>query len=154
MWITVKYQCISHQLIWCYNAVDGRSLQYFCIQLNVNLQISTLVHGFSVKFLLTLCIHLHRSVDELTTFDILRWVNNVFHILLKICHIIVWFGPIWLEKSTPSFRIYDMIHKYAEMSFWSCVYNSKNVCCQSHYTNMATSGCDVYLLLYFMPVRT
>ena len=43
-----------------------------------------------------------------------------------------------------------MIQKYAEMSFWSCIYNSKNVCCQSHYTNMATSGCDVYLLLYFM----
>ena len=31
----------------------------------------------------------YRSVDELTTFDILRWVNNVFHILLKIYHIII-----------------------------------------------------------------
>ena len=34
-----------------HDAVDGRSLQYLCIQLNVNLQISTLFHGFSVKFL-------------------------------------------------------------------------------------------------------
>ena len=49
------------------------------------------------------------SVNELTTFYILRWVNNVFHILLKIWHIIVWFGPNCLGKSTPSFRIYDMI---------------------------------------------
>ena len=46
-----------------------------------------------------------RSVDELTTFC----VNKVFHILLKIWHNIVWFGPICLGKSTPSFRIYDMI---------------------------------------------
>ena len=68
-----------------------------------------------------------RSVDELTTFYILRWVNNVFHILLKIWHIIVWFGPNCLGKSTPSFRIYDMIKKYAEMSFSPCVYNRKNV---------------------------
>ena len=51
----------------------------------------------------------YRSVDELTTFYILRWVNNVFHILLKIWHIIVWFGPNCLGKSTPSFRTYDMI---------------------------------------------
>ena len=94
----------------------------------------------------------HRSVDELTTFYILRWVNNVFHILLKIWHIIVWFGPNCLGKSTPSFRIYDMIKIYAEMSFSSCVYNRENVCCQLHYMNMATSCCDVYLLLYFMPV--
>ena len=43
------------------HAVDGRSLQYLCIQLNVNLQISTLFHGFSVKCLLTLCIHLHKT---------------------------------------------------------------------------------------------
>ena len=68
-----------------------------------------------------------RSVDELTTFYILRWVNNVFHILLKILHIIVWFGPNCSGKSTPSFRIYDMIKKYAEMSFSPCVYNRKNV---------------------------
>ena len=68
-----------------------------------------------------------RSVDELTTFYILRWVNNVFHILLKIWHIIVWFGPNYSGKSTPSFRIYDMIKKYAEMSFSPCVYNRKNV---------------------------
>ena len=96
----------------------------------------------------------NRSVDELTAFYILRWVNNVFHILLKIWHIIVWFGPNCLGKSTQSFRIYDMIKIYAEMSFSPCVYNRKNVCCQSHYMNMATSGCDVYLLLYFMPVLT
>ena len=51
-----------------------------------------------------------RSVDELTTFYILRWVNNVFHILLKIWYIIVWFGPNCLGKSTPSFIIYDMIN--------------------------------------------
>ena len=68
-----------------------------------------------------------RSVDELTTFYILRWVNNVFHILLKIWHIIVWFGPNCSGKSTPSFRIYDMIKKYAEISFSPCVYNRKNV---------------------------
>ena len=43
------------------HAVDGRSLQYLCIQLNVNLQISTLFHGFSVKFILALCIHLHKT---------------------------------------------------------------------------------------------
>ena len=55
------------------------------------------------------CILICRSVDELTTFYILRWVNNVFHILLKIWHIIVWFGPNCLGKSTPSFKIYDMI---------------------------------------------
>ena len=78
------------------------------------------------------CIN-SRSVDELTAFYILRWVNNVFHILLKIWHIIVWFGPNCLGKSTPSFRIYDMIKIYAEMSFSPCVYNRKNVCCQSHY---------------------
>ena len=52
-----------------------------------------------------------RSVDELTTFYILRWVNNVFHILLKIWHIIVWFAPNCLGKSTPSFTIH-MITKY------------------------------------------
>ena len=69
----------------------------------------------------------YRSVDELTTFYILRWVNNVFHILLKIWHIIVWFGPNCSGKSTPSFRIYDMIKKYAEMSFSPCLYNRKNV---------------------------
>ena len=57
----------------------------------------------------------------------MRWVNNVFHILLKIWHIIVWFGPNCSGKSTPSFRIYDMITKYAEMSFSPCVYNRKNV---------------------------
>ena len=51
----------------------------------------------------------YRSVYELTAFYILLWVNNVFHILLKIWHIIVWFGPNCLGKSTPSFRIYDMI---------------------------------------------
>ena len=96
-------------------------------------------------------IYIYRSVDELTAFYILRWV---FHILLKIWHIIVWLGPNCLGKSTPSFRIYAMIKIYAEMSFSPCVYNRKNVCCQSHYMNMATSGCDVYLLLYFMPVLT
>ena len=40
------------------------------------------------------------------------------------------------------------------MSLSPCVYNRKNVCWQSHYMNMATSGCDVYLLLYFMSVPT
>ena len=55
------------------------------------------------------CIPVHRSVDELTTFYIFRCVNNVFDILLKIWHIIVWFGPNCLGKSTPTFRIYDMI---------------------------------------------
>ena len=59
----------------------------------------------------------YRSVDELTTFYILRWVNNVFHILLKIWHIIVWFGPNCLGKSTPSFRIYDMIKKICRNVF-------------------------------------
>ena len=59
----------------------------------------------------------NRSVDELTTFYILRWVNNVFHILLKIWHIIVWFGPNCLGKSTPSFRIYDMINKICRNVF-------------------------------------
>ena len=70
--------------------------------------------------------YMHRSVDELT-FYILRWVNNVFHILLKIQHIIVWFGPNCLGKSTQSFRIYDMIKNIPEMSFSPCVYNRKNV---------------------------
>ena len=41
-----------------------------------------------------------RSIDELATFYIFRWVNNVFHILLKMLHIIVWFGPNCLGKST------------------------------------------------------
>ena len=50
-----------------------------------------------------------RSVDDLTTFYIFRWVNHVFHILLKIWHIVVWLGPNCLGKSTPSFRIYYMI---------------------------------------------
>ena len=50
-----------------------------------------------------------RSVDELATFYIFRWVSNVFHILLQNCHIIVWFGTNCLGKSTTSFRIYDMI---------------------------------------------
>ena len=53
----------------------------------------------------------HRSVDELATFYIFRWVNNVFHILLFFLYIIVWFGPNCLGKNTPSFRIYDMIKK-------------------------------------------
>ena len=39
------------------HAVDGRSLQYVCIQLNVNLQRWTFCHGLSVTFILTLCIH-------------------------------------------------------------------------------------------------
>ena len=39
-------------------------------------------------------------------------LNNVFHILLKMWHIIVWFGPNCFGKSTTSFRIYDMIKKY------------------------------------------
>ena len=45
------------------HARDGRSLQYICIQLNVNLQISTLLHGFSVKFILTLLILLNFSYE-------------------------------------------------------------------------------------------
>ena len=66
----------------------------------------------SIHFCARTCPYINRSVDELTTFYILRWVNNVFHILLKIWHIIVWFGPNCVGKSTPSFRIYDMIKKY------------------------------------------
>ena len=54
-----------------------------------------------------------RSVDELPTFYIFRWINNVFHILLKKWHI-MWFGPNCLGKSTPSFRTYDMIKNIAK----------------------------------------
>ena len=43
----------------------------------------------------------YRSVDELATFYIFRWVNNVFHILLKIWHIIVWLGSNCLGESIP-----------------------------------------------------
>ena len=58
-----------------------------------------------------------------------------------------WFGPNCLGTSTPPFIIYDMIENMSEISFSSCVYNRKYVCCQSHYMNVATSGCHVYLLL-------
>ena len=53
--------------------------------------------------------HVHRSVNE-STFNILRWVSNVFHILLKYVHTNVWFGPSCVGKGSPTFqRIYDMI---------------------------------------------
>ena len=71
------------------------------------------------------------------------YLNNVFHILLTNLYIVLWVGPNCLGKSTPFFRIYYMIRNYAEISFSPCVYN------HSHCMNMAISGCDVYMLLYF-----
>ena len=41
-----RWVCFHHTIM---HAVDGRSLQYVCIQLNVNLQISTLFHGFHIN---------------------------------------------------------------------------------------------------------
>ena len=40
----------------------------------------------------------YRNVDELATFNIFRWVSNVFHILLNYMYNNVWFGPICVEK--------------------------------------------------------
>ena len=77
-----------------------------------------------------------RSVDELTTFYIFQWVNNVFLILLKMWHIVVWFGPNWLGKSTPSFRIYYMIRNMPKYLSHHAFIIVKIVCCHSHYMNM------------------
>ena len=48
--------------------------------------------------------NLHRSVDELATSYIFRWVSNVFHILLKYKHNNVWLGPSCVGKTSPTFQ--------------------------------------------------
>ena len=45
-----------------------------------------------------------RSVDELSTFYIFRWVSNDFHILLKYMHNSVMFGPVFVGKGYPTFH--------------------------------------------------
>ena len=45
----------------------------------------------------------------------------------------MWFGPNCLWETIFLSESMIWYQKYAEMYFWPCVYNRKNVCCQSHF---------------------